>query len=103
MFINICIVGVLACVVLDLWQRVLFVMFKIPPSNWAVVGRWLILFLRTMIWVQSEVAQRDAIKNELLISMIMLGLSSVCPTLYLKILIIVQNLFVIKFNINTNF
>ena len=67
MFINICIVGVLACAALDLWQRVLLVLFKIPTSNWAVVGRWLISFLRTMIWVQSEVAQRDAMKNELVI------------------------------------
>lgn len=67
MFINICIVGVVACVVLDLWQRVLLVLFKIPPSNWAIVGRWLISFLRTMTWVQSEIATQDSIKNELLI------------------------------------
>ena len=67
MVINIFIVGVLACIVLDLWQRLLLVLFNIPPSNWAIVGRWLISYLRTGTWVQSEVAKQDSIKNELLV------------------------------------
>ena len=61
------IVGILACVVLDLWQRFLFLFFKIPPSNWAMVGRWLFLFLKSMVWVQRDLSQAPSIRNELYI------------------------------------
>ena len=61
------IVGILACGVLDLWQRCLLFFFKVPPSNWAVVGRWLIYFIRSKRWVQSEITKQVRIKNELYI------------------------------------
>ncbi len=60
-------VGICACAFLDFWQRLLFYLFKVPPSNWALVGRWLIIFLRTRIWVQSNLVKQTAIKNELFI------------------------------------
>ena len=60
-------VGILACVVLDLWQRFLFLFFKIPPSNWAMVGRWLFLFLKSMVWVQRDLSEKRPIRNELYI------------------------------------
>lgn len=34
------IAGFMACIFMDSFQRLLFLMFKIPPSNWAMVGRW---------------------------------------------------------------
>ena len=66
-FLIISIVGILACVVLDLWQRFLFLFFKIPPSNWAMVGRWLLLFLKSMLWVQRDLSEQSPVKNELYI------------------------------------
>ena len=39
---GIILVGVGSCAVFDVWQRVFHKMFGIPPSNWAVVGRWLL-------------------------------------------------------------
>ena len=38
--VQILIVGVVACAIFDLWQRVFQKMTAIPPSNWAMVGRW---------------------------------------------------------------
>ena len=38
--IQILIVGVVACAIFDLWQRVFQKLTAIPPSNWAMVGRW---------------------------------------------------------------
>jgi hypothetical protein len=38
--IQILTVGVVACAIFDLWQRVFQKMTAIPPSNWAMVGRW---------------------------------------------------------------
>ncbi|MDG2473845.1 MAG: DUF2938 family protein [Paracoccaceae bacterium] len=61
------IVGTLACVILDLWQRFLLFFFKVPPSNWAVVGRWLVYFLKSGRWVQSGIIKQDPIRNELYI------------------------------------
>ena len=60
-------VGILACVVLDLWQRFLFIFFRIPPSNWAMVGRWLLLFIKSMVWVQRDLSEKRPIRNELYI------------------------------------
>ena len=38
--LDIIFVGVGTCVVFDVWQRVFQKMTGIPPSNWAIVGRW---------------------------------------------------------------
>ena len=44
---EIVVVGVFACLVFDLWQRIFQKMTAIPPSNWEVAGRWCIgLFTR---------------------------------------------------------
>jgi hypothetical protein len=40
--LQIVIVGVGACVVFDVWQRIFQWFTSIPPSNWAIVGRWTI-------------------------------------------------------------
>ena len=34
-----------ACVIFDVWQRIFHRMTGIPPSNWAMVGRWLLRLL----------------------------------------------------------
>ncbi len=39
---QIAIVGIGACVVFDVWQRIFQWFTAIPPSNWAMVGRWTI-------------------------------------------------------------
>ena len=61
------IAGILACVILDLWQRFLFLALKIPPSNWAMVGRWLFLFLKSMLWIQRDLSDQPPVRNELYI------------------------------------
>lgn len=37
---DILIAGVLACLVMDTFQRLLFLILNILPSNWGMVGRW---------------------------------------------------------------
>ncbi|WP_422366824.1 DUF2938 family protein [Pelagibius sp.] len=34
------IAGVLATLVLDIWQRLLFAVSGIPPADWGAIGRW---------------------------------------------------------------
>ena len=45
MVVDIIFAGVLCCIAMDLWQRLLFVMYKIPPTNWAPTGRWLLMLI----------------------------------------------------------
>ena len=45
MVVDIIFAGVLCCIAMDLWQRLLFVMYKIPPTNWAPTGRWLLMLM----------------------------------------------------------
>jgi len=40
--LQIVIVGIGACVVFDVWQRIFHWFTAIPSSNWAMVGRWTI-------------------------------------------------------------
>lgn len=47
------IVGVVATVVLDLWQLALRFLFGVASSNWAHVGRWVSHFTRRRIFHQA--------------------------------------------------
>ena len=67
MFLGILGVGVLSCLVLDLWQRVLFFCFGISPTNWGTVGRWFILFLRTRKWIHIDLPNASEIHREVTI------------------------------------
>lgn len=64
---DIVIAGTLSCLAMDLWQRLLLVFFGVPTSNWAIVGRWLILFLSSFKWVQKSLSDHKEIRYELLI------------------------------------
>ena len=62
---DIILAGVGACVIFDVWQRALQRMTGIPPSNWAVVGRWLIGLTTGHGLIQAGLAQRPAHPREL--------------------------------------
>ena len=47
---EIIIVGVIAIVVLDLWQLALKFLFGVPSGNWAHVGRWVSHFTRGRLY-----------------------------------------------------
>ena len=40
-------VGVFSCVIFDVWQRIFKLLTGIPPSNWAMVGRWLLNLIKS--------------------------------------------------------
>ena len=42
--------GVVATLFLDLWQRLLFAVKGVPPTSWALVGRWFRSALRGRIF-----------------------------------------------------
>ena len=61
---EILIAGVMSCLVMDTFQRLLFITHKIPPSNWGMVGRWTgYLFTRGKL-INAEIDNLPAISGE---------------------------------------
>ena len=58
-------VGVGACVVFDIWQRIFHWFTAIPPSNWAIVGRWAIGLLTSGQLMVRDLESRPNRQNEL--------------------------------------
>ena len=56
--------GIGACIIFDLWQRVFAILTGIPPSNWAMVGRWLLGLLGGQGLIARDLAARPARTNE---------------------------------------
>jgi hypothetical protein len=65
LFIHILIVGVVACAIFDLWQRVFQKMTAIPPSNWAMVGRWSLGLMTSGQLIACDLESQADRKNEL--------------------------------------
>ena len=56
--------GIGACIIFDLWQRIFAILTGIPPSNWAMVGRWLLGLLGGQGLIARDLATRPALPNE---------------------------------------
>ena len=64
------IIGIVSCVVMDLWQRLLKLLYSINPSDWSVVGRWFVLVVSDRQIYNPTIDQVAPIKNELIIGWI---------------------------------
>ena len=67
---HIVIIGIVSCVVMDLWQRLLKLLYSINPSDWSVVGRWFVLVVSERQIYNPTIDQVAPIKNELMIGWI---------------------------------
>ena len=63
--LQILVVGVGACAVFDVWQRIFQCFTAIPPSNWAIVGRWTIGLLTNGQLLVRDLELRPNRRNEL--------------------------------------
>ena len=59
------IAGFICCLAMDIWQRILFLAFNIPPTNWSTAGRWLVMFLRNQIVFNKHLDNENPVKYEL--------------------------------------
>jgi hypothetical protein len=57
--------GVLACLAMDAWQQLLKRVAGIPASNWAMVGRWFTLTLRSKTMYQPKIDDAMPVPHEL--------------------------------------
>ena len=67
---HIVIIGIVSCVVMDVWQRLLKLLYSINPSDWSVVGRWFVLVVSERQIYNPTIDQVAPIKNELMIGWI---------------------------------
>ena len=63
--IQIIIVGVFSCAIFDLWQRLFQKLTAIPPSNWAMVGRWALILITSGQLIARDLEFQTERKNEL--------------------------------------
>ena len=50
---------------MDIWQRILFFIFKIPPTNWSTVGRWFIMLINNKMIFNENLDNENPLKYEL--------------------------------------
>ena len=59
------IAGIFCCIGMDLWQRILFLTFNIPPTNWSIAGRWFIMMVSKKMIINQNLDNENPIKYEL--------------------------------------
>ena len=60
-------VGLLSCLVMDLWQRLLKLTYGINPSDWKIIGRWFIFLIIKQKVYNPNIENEKPFKNELII------------------------------------
>jgi len=68
--LEIILIGICSCIIFDLWQRVLQTLTSIPPSNWALVGRWFIGLASRGRLIASQLSEQPTEKHETLVGWI---------------------------------
>ena len=63
--LNIVIIGIISCLAMDIWQRLLKLMYGTNPSDWAIVGRWYVLLISKGKIYNPIIEEVPPIKNEL--------------------------------------
>ena len=64
---HIVIVGILSCFAMDMWQRLLKLLYAMNPSDWGVVGRWFVLVIKKGKIYNPTIDEEMPINNELII------------------------------------
>ena len=67
---HIVIIGIVSCLAMDMWQRLLKLLYDINPSDWGVVGRWFVLVVSRGKIYNPAIDEEVPIKNELMIGWI---------------------------------
>ena len=50
--------------VIDLWQRIVHGLGGSAPTDWAIIGRWLLMIFSHRIIVNTQLQETDAYSNE---------------------------------------
>jgi hypothetical protein len=64
--IEILVIGIIATLVADLWQRLAHAIAHLPPANWGLVGRWVAWFPRG-VFVHRPIGTTAPVRGEAVI------------------------------------
>ena len=59
------IAGIVCCIAMDVWQRILFLTFNIPPTNWFITGRWFMMLISKQIIFNQNLDHENPVRYEL--------------------------------------
>lgn len=63
---EIVVIGVIATLAMDVWQRLLQAIAGLPPANWGLIGRWVAWFPRA-VFVHRPITATAAVRGEVAI------------------------------------
>ena len=63
-FLSIVIAGIFSCIALDMFGRLLLILFKIPEPSWGIVGRWFFYMVRRGVIFNPQISNAIPIANE---------------------------------------
>ena len=59
------IAGIVCCIAMDVWQRILFLTFNIPPTNWSITVRWFMMLISKKIIFNQNLDHENPVRYEL--------------------------------------
>ena len=63
-FLSIVIAGFFSCIALDMFGRLLLILFKIPEPSWGIVGRWFFFMVSRGVIFNPQISDATPITNE---------------------------------------
>ena len=63
-FLSIVIAGFFSCIALDMFGRLLLILFKIPEPSWGIVGRWFYYMVRRGVIFNPQISDTSPIAHE---------------------------------------
>ena len=63
-FLSIVIAGFFSCIALDIFGRLLLILFKIPEPSWGIVGRWFFFMVSRGVIFNPQISDATPIANE---------------------------------------
>ena len=63
-FLSIITAGFFSCLALDMFGRLLLILFKIPEPSWGIVGRWFFYMVRRGVIFNPQISNAIPIANE---------------------------------------
>ena len=63
-FLSIVIAGFFPCIALDMFGRLLLILFKIPEPSWGIVGRWFFYMVRRGVIFNPQISNTSPIAHE---------------------------------------
>jgi len=63
-YFELILIGIGSCIVFDVWQSIFQIFTSIPPSNWAMAGRWFVGLISDGQLIASQLSKQPEAKHK---------------------------------------